>query len=160
MVSPRCPVAGSMRVRLSPRSLNTHRVFRSHDGVTCCGCRPTEKWSIILNVFGSITSTLFDPLFGTYTRSGNERTTSANLPAAVSEYTFSVSSTGGMPGSRALPLVGASSSLAVVVHADPTRKESKQAYAQQRESIPVSLPCSDNLMSACRFCRGSRTLTG
>ena len=84
---------------------------------------------MILNVFGSITSTVFDPLFGTYTRSGNDRTTSANLPTAVSEYKFLSSTMGGMPGSRAL-LVAGSLGLAVVVHADPTRKESKQAYEQ------------------------------
>src|ERR1700676_2184734 len=53
----------------------------------CCGYIPTLKWRMIRNVFGSITSTLADLLFGTYTRSGTPLTAGLKLPAAVAAYT-------------------------------------------------------------------------
>ena len=59
------PVRGSIGVRLLPTSLSTQSVFRSHDGVTCCGSAPTAKCSTILKVCGSITSTVLLSLFGT-----------------------------------------------------------------------------------------------
>src|SRR5271157_5191994 len=69
---PRLPVLGSMGVRLPlPRRIElfaTQRVFRSHDGTTCCGFFPTLKWSTTLSVAGSMTYTSFDFTLGTYTR--------------------------------------------------------------------------------------------
>src|SRR5580700_4634149 len=46
IVSSLCPVAGSMRVTLSPRSFSTQRVLRSYEGMTCCGCVPTAVWHV------------------------------------------------------------------------------------------------------------------
>ena len=62
---PFLPVAGSTFVTVFPTLLRTQSVLRSHDGVTCWGRRPTSKWSTILNVFGSITSTVLLLLLGT-----------------------------------------------------------------------------------------------
>ena len=53
------------RVRLLPLSLSTHSVFRSYEGVTCCGWRPTVKVSMTLYVAGSITVTVLLSVFGT-----------------------------------------------------------------------------------------------
>ncbi|GAA3218134.1 hypothetical protein GCM10020256_21850 [Streptomyces thermocoprophilus] len=58
-----------------PRLLLTHSVFRSQDGTTCCGCRPTGIVSITSYVFGSMTETVSDSVFGTYTRDGKSLTT-------------------------------------------------------------------------------------
>ena len=65
MVWPFLPVAGSIAVRLLPLSFSTHSVFRSYDGVTCCGRRPTRIVSITLYVAGSITDTVLLSVFGT-----------------------------------------------------------------------------------------------
>jgi len=45
--------------------LVTHSVRRSQDGVTCCGCPPTAKWSTTFAVRCEITSTVSDFEFGT-----------------------------------------------------------------------------------------------
>src|SRR5689334_4736214 len=63
--SPTFPVAGSMGVSELPRSLLTHRVLRSHDGTTCCGWVPTGIVLTTLYVFGSMTVTVSDSVFGT-----------------------------------------------------------------------------------------------
>src|SRR4051812_13970897 len=55
---PNFPVLGLIGVRESPSSLFTHRVFRSHDGTTCCGSAPTGTVRSTLKVFGSITVTV------------------------------------------------------------------------------------------------------
>ena len=59
------PVRGSIGVRLLPRSLVTQSRLRSHDGVTCWGSAPVAKWSTILYVRWSITSTVSLFEFGT-----------------------------------------------------------------------------------------------
>src|ERR1700693_3972053 len=69
---PGLPVFGSIGVRLPsvrPSALlATHRVFRSHDGTTCCGLNPTRYLSTTLSVAGSITTTSFERRLGTDTR--------------------------------------------------------------------------------------------
>src|SRR6185503_12925244 len=64
IAAPGLPVLGSMGVRLplSVRSalLVTQSVFKSHDGTTCCGFKPTLYLSMTLKVFGSMTYTSFD----------------------------------------------------------------------------------------------------
>ncbi len=62
---PGLPVCGSIGVTLFPTSFSTYRVFRSYEGVTCCGRLPTAKCSTTLRVAGSITSTVLLWLFGT-----------------------------------------------------------------------------------------------
>ena len=56
---PGLPVFGSIGVRLPlvvfSALLATQSVFRSHDGTTCCGLRPTLNLSTTLKVAGSIT---------------------------------------------------------------------------------------------------------
>jgi hypothetical protein len=64
--------------------LVTHSVFRSQLGTTCCGFNPTLKVSTTFIVDGSITDTVFDTRFGTYTRGNAFLTASLILPAAVS----------------------------------------------------------------------------
>ena len=74
MFAPGLPVIGSIDVRLFPLLLFTYRVFRSHEGTTCCGSAPVLQWSTICIVVGSITSIVFDSLLGTYTRAGTPAT--------------------------------------------------------------------------------------
>ena len=56
---PGLPVLGSIGVKLPDVRrlplLATHKVFKSHDGTTCCGLTPTGKRSITARVAGSIT---------------------------------------------------------------------------------------------------------
>ena len=56
---PGLPVFGSIGIRLPlvvfSALLATQSVFRSHDGTTCCGLRPTLKRPTTLNVAGSMT---------------------------------------------------------------------------------------------------------
>ena len=56
---PGLPVSGSIGVRLPlvvfSALLATQSVFRSHDGTTCCGLRPTWNRPTTLSVAGSIT---------------------------------------------------------------------------------------------------------
>src|SRR5436190_15689591 len=98
----RFPVVGSIGVNVPsvrPSALLvTQSVFRSHDGTTCCGLSPTSMVSTTRRVAGSITDTLFDFRFGTYTRSSAPFTASLSLFDAVSEYRLCGSVTGGMPG--------------------------------------------------------------
>src|SRR5580704_10849371 len=72
MAVPGLPVLGSIGVKLPllrrAPLFATHKVFRSQDGMTCCGLAPTENRSTTENVAGSITYTLFERRFGTYTR--------------------------------------------------------------------------------------------
>src|SRR5258707_87550 len=63
----RC-VATSICVSVFEAVLPTYSVLMSQDGKTWCGTTPTEKWSMIFIVVGSITSTLDAWLLGTYTR--------------------------------------------------------------------------------------------
>ena len=51
---PFLPVAGSISVRLLPRSLSTQSVLRSYDGTTCWGCLPTAKCADDFVVAGSM----------------------------------------------------------------------------------------------------------
>ena len=46
--------------------------------VGCGGNRPTAKWSTMRPVPWLMTSTVFDVLFGTYTRAGSRRTCGAS----------------------------------------------------------------------------------
>ena len=55
--------------------------------MTCWGSAPTAKWSITRNVFGSITSTVFESLFGTYTRGSANLAAPVSIPAPVRAYT-------------------------------------------------------------------------
>ena len=73
---------GSIGVSVLPRSLLTHRVLRSHEGVTCCGSRPTAKCRMIVALCWSMTSTVPDWEFGTYTRAGTPRAAAARRPGA------------------------------------------------------------------------------
>src|SRR3954470_1529541 len=74
------PLRGSIGVRLLPRSLVTHSVRRSHEGVTCCGCSPVAKCLTMRPLRWSISSTVFDPELGTYTRGGSCAATRAISP--------------------------------------------------------------------------------
>ena len=69
MVLPGLPVVGSIGVRLPsgrPSALLvTQRVFRSHEGTTCCGLMPTAKRSTTFMVAGSITVTSLPWRLGT-----------------------------------------------------------------------------------------------
>src|SRR4051812_284011 len=87
MSAPRWPVAGSIGVRVSPRSLVTKSVFRSHDGATCWGSLPTAKWSMTAKVVGSITSTVLSSELGTHTRGRIAATVGLRSPALVWAYT-------------------------------------------------------------------------
>ena len=62
---PASPVAGSIGVSVWPRLLLTHRVFRSQEGTTCWGWTPTGIVSMTLYVFGSMTDTVLESVFGT-----------------------------------------------------------------------------------------------
>src|SRR5574343_404527 len=64
--------------------LATHRVRRSHEGITCWGALPTLNLSTTLSVTGSITETSLERRFGTYTRSRSPFTAAATAPAAAS----------------------------------------------------------------------------
>src|SRR5664279_6578745 len=65
---PGLPVVGSIGVRLAlvvfSALLATQSVFRSHEGTTCCGLRPTRNLSTTAKVAGSLTQTSFDSRFG------------------------------------------------------------------------------------------------
>src|ERR1700680_377072 len=87
------PVFGSMGARLLPWSLSTYRVRKSHDGVTCCGRSPTSKCSTIFMVVGSMTSTVFDKLFGTYTSERADRAAPVSTFARSWAYTFGTTAT-------------------------------------------------------------------
>src|SRR5438045_3351952 len=62
---------------------------------------------MILKVCGSITSTVFRPLLGTYTRGGKLLTVGLRLPGRSAAYTSRGSSRDGMPGSGASDCVPA-----------------------------------------------------
>src|SRR6185312_1105669 len=81
---PGLPVMGSIGVSdpfVVPSALFvTQRVFKSQDGTTCCGLRPTLNRSTTLKVAGSITYTSLDETWGTYTRSSAPLTAGLILP--------------------------------------------------------------------------------
>src|SRR5882757_456145 len=62
---PAFPVLGSIGVRVLPRSLLTHNVFKSQEGTTCWGWVPTGMVSMTRYVFGSITETVLELVLGT-----------------------------------------------------------------------------------------------
>src|SRR5439155_14035037 len=72
-------VRGSIGVRLPPLLL-THSVRMSQDGTTCCGWTPVGNMSTTENVDGSITLTVPEPLFGTYTRGRSRSTAGRRSP--------------------------------------------------------------------------------
>src|SRR6202011_5005105 len=82
------PVWMSMTVRLLDPSLSTYSALISHAGAMWWGTAPTAKWSITLNVNGSITSTVPAVLFGTYTRGGSSQRGQGTTPDIVFAYTF------------------------------------------------------------------------
>jgi hypothetical protein len=82
------PVRGSIGVSAFPTSLFTYSVRRSQDGTTCWGRVGTRKRLMIVKVAGSITSTVFETLLGTYTRAGTPWTAEANLPPVAFAYTL------------------------------------------------------------------------
>src|SRR2546428_12117246 len=78
----------SMTVRLLEPSLSTYRALISHAGAMWWGIAPTAKWSMTLNVRGSITSTVPPVLLGTYTRGGSSQRGHGTTPDIVFAYTF------------------------------------------------------------------------
>src|SRR4051794_7739756 len=65
IVRPNFPVLGLIVVTLLPSSFSTYKVFRSHDGTTCCGSAPTECVTITRWVVGLMTLTVLESEFGT-----------------------------------------------------------------------------------------------
>src|SRR3982074_2749794 len=82
------PVWTSMTVRLLEPSLSTYSALMSHAGAMWWGIAPTAKWSMTLNVSGSITSTVPPVLLGTYTRGGSSHRGHGTTPDIVFAYTF------------------------------------------------------------------------
>src|SRR5215468_4840861 len=78
MSVPGLPLRGSIGVSVLPLLLFTYSVCMSQDGTTCCGSAFTGNWSITAIEFGSMTLTVFDIEFGTYTRVGMSRTDGAS----------------------------------------------------------------------------------
>src|SRR5712692_2938712 len=77
-----------MTARELDAATSTYSHFRSQDGVTCSGYWSTWRVRMILNVMGSISSTVPRYPFGTYTRAGTPATAGLNFPIPVAAYTF------------------------------------------------------------------------
>src|SRR5438309_2953786 len=82
------PVWTSITERLLEPSLSTYSALISHAGAMWWGIAPTAKWSMTLNVRGSITSTVPPVLLGTYTRGGSSQRGHGTTPDIVFAYTF------------------------------------------------------------------------
>src|SRR5262249_50811717 len=69
----------------------------------CCGLVPTLNRSTTLRATGSITYTLLDRRFGTYTRTSSLAVRGLRFPARASEYRLAALTTGGMPATTSTP---------------------------------------------------------
>lgn len=69
----------------------------SQEGTTCWGWAPTGMVSMTLYVTGSMTDTVLEVVFGTYTRDGKSLTTGESLFGRSAAYTSCGSRSGGIP---------------------------------------------------------------
>ena len=65
--APSAPVTGSIAVTVPAPLLSTQSCVRSYDGTTCCGTAPVLNVRTTVYVAGSMTLTVPDREFGTYT---------------------------------------------------------------------------------------------